>query len=184
DGDERAVVRDAVLEVGLRGGHLVVAVEAQLAVLDREDRVGAPLVLVGLAAAGLRAAAPLVGEEDLRAVVAERGGVPEGEVRVGGGVGADRVRDVADVEQQAVAAAGAAGEADLGIDGDVVALGRAGAAPVGRRAPAAATLRAGCRAAGGHAALARGVGRLGVAGRRAEVGEDAGRADDRGLGGI
>ena len=36
-----------------------------------------------------------------------------------------RVRRIADVEQQAVAAAGAAGEADRRIDGDVVALRRA-----------------------------------------------------------
>ena len=81
-GNQRAVVRDAVLRVGLRRRHLVVAAEHQLLVDDVEDRVGAPVRQIGRAAARPRAAAPLVGEDDLRAVVVERGRVPVGEVLV------------------------------------------------------------------------------------------------------
>ena len=107
---------------GLRRRHLVVALERQLVIDDVEDRVGAPVRRIGRAAARLRAAAPLVGEEHLRAVVVERRRVPVGEVRVGRRVEAHGIRRVADVEQQAVAGAGAAGEADFRIDRDVVAL--------------------------------------------------------------
>src|SRR5690606_25964196 len=68
------------------------------------------------------APAPLIREQDLGAVVAEGGGVPVGEVRVRDGDEALRVHRVADVEQQAVALARAARQADGRIDRDVVAL--------------------------------------------------------------
>ena len=96
--------------------------ELQLVVLDREERIGAPLQLVRVTAARLRAAAPLIGEQDLLAVVAERGRVPERHVRIGRRVEPDRMRGIADVEEQTEARAGAACQADLGIDSDVVAL--------------------------------------------------------------
>ena len=102
-------------------GQLVVALEDELAVDDLVDRVRAPAQLVGRAAARGRAAAPLVGEEDLLAVVGERRAVPVGEQRVGDGVDALRVRRVGDVDQQAVALAGAGGEVELLVDRDVVA---------------------------------------------------------------
>ena len=154
---------------------------------DREDRVGAPLHLVGRPAARRGAAAPLVGEQHLRAVVAERRRVPEREVRVGDGGDALRVRRIADVEQQAVAAARAAGVADRRIDGDVVALRRSLANP---RATAAARATAGGAAwSGPTTATRRTIGVLdavlrrarGVDRRRGEILEDARLADARGL---
>ena len=122
DRDQRAVVGHAVLLRRLRRRQLVVALELQLAVREREDRVGAPLLRIGRAALGLAAAAPLVGEQELGAVVVEGGRVPVGEVRVGHGGDPLRVGRIADVEQQAVALAGAAGQTDRGIERDVVAL--------------------------------------------------------------
>src|SRR5262249_41858073 len=122
DRNERAVVCDAVLDRRLCRRHLVVALEVHLAVFDGEERISTPLVLVGRTAARRGTAAPLVGEENLRAVVAERRRVPERVVRVGGGVDADGVGNVADVQQKAVATARAAGETDRRVDGDVVAL--------------------------------------------------------------
>ena len=111
--------------------------------------------------------------------------------------------DVADVEQQAVAAARAAGEPDVGIDGDVVALIRSGAAacrrpPPPRRRRATTGRRQRRRRAGaarhrgaGGGAPALGAGaprpprtaaaRLDAAGRRRQAVEDARRADDRRL---
>src|SRR5687767_10619809 len=83
DRNQRAVVRDAVLERRLWCRQLVVAVEHHLVVLDRKERVGSPLRLVGVAAAWRVAAAPFIGEEDLLAVVTERRGVPERHVLIG-----------------------------------------------------------------------------------------------------
>ena len=120
--DQRAVVRDAVLLLGLRRRHLVVAREPQLAIDDVEDRVGAPGRQIGRAAARPGAAAPFVGEDHLRAVVVERRRMPVGEVLVDDVIEPDRVLRIANVEQDAVARAGARGEADLREDGDVVAL--------------------------------------------------------------
>ena len=54
---------------------------------------------------------------------------------VGDRVDADRMRRIADVEQQAEAGARAAGEADRRIDRDVVALIRAGRRTGGCRGP-------------------------------------------------
>ena len=107
-------------------GQLVVAPELELSIRQGEDGVGAPFLLVARPALGLAAAAPLVAEQDLGAVVVEGGGVPVGEIRVGGLVDPLRAGGVADVEQKPVAAAGAAGEADRGVQRDVVALGRPG----------------------------------------------------------
>ena len=86
---------------------------------------------VVVAALGCAAAAPLVGEHDLAAVVAEGGRVPVGEVGVGHGGETEGVGGVGDVEEEAVAAACAARQADVGVDGDVVALGGAGAGALG-----------------------------------------------------
>src|SRR2546428_5927663 len=47
----------------------------------REDRVGAPLRLVGRAALGREAATPLVREQQLGAVIVERRRMPKREVR-------------------------------------------------------------------------------------------------------
>ena len=127
DRNQRAVVRDAVLLRRLRRRHLVVALELHLVVrVDREDRVGAPLLRIGRAALRRAAAAPLVGEQHLGAVVVERGRVPVGEVRVGDGVDAHRVR-----RDRGCRAAGRSPRtrrrrADRRIHRDVVALRRAG----------------------------------------------------------
>ena len=119
---ERAVVRDAVLRLALRGGELVTARELQAVVGVREDRVGAPLAAIGGAAPGAQAAAPLVAEQHLVAGVVERGRVPVREVRVGHVVDAAGPGRVANVEQDPVAGTGAGGEADRRVGGDVVAL--------------------------------------------------------------
>ena len=131
--------------------------ELHLAALDREQGVGAPLVLVGRAAARLAAAAPFVAEQELGAVVVERRRVPERHVGVGGRVDADRMLGIVDVEQQAQARAGAAREPDLGIDGDVVALIRAlgGALVAAARPPAPRPAPRSPRAAAAAAAASR-----------------------------
>src|SRR5690606_32184074 len=100
----------------------------ELAILQREDGVGTPLRPVGRATARGHTSAPLVGEDDGTAVVAEGGGVPVGEVRVAHLVDAGRVGRVRDVEQDAVAAARASRQAEVRVRGDVVAvLGGGGA---------------------------------------------------------
>ena len=129
--NERAVVRNTVLRGGLRGGQLVVALELHLPVLQGEDGVGAPLLRIGRAALRSHATAPLVGEDHLAAVVVERGRVPVREVRVGDGGNADGRRRVPDVEQQAVAFAGAAGVADARVERDVMTLRRSRARAAG-----------------------------------------------------
>ena len=170
---------DAVLLLRLRRGQLVITPERHLVAADREDRVGAPLVFVRRAATRLRAAAPFVGEEHLRAVVVERRRMPEGEVRIGDSTDAPRVGDVVNVEQQAISRARAAGESDRRIDGDVVALCRSALRErrilLGTPPPAAARPRG--RGARG---IPRGEVRrhLTVLRRRGETVEDARRAHD------
>ena len=114
-------MRRADLVVRLRRRHLVIALEVQLAAVEREDRVAAPDQRIGRAASRRAAAAPLVREEQLGAVVAERRRVPEGHVRVGDREQALRVLRIANVEQQTVARACAARVADRRIRRDVVA---------------------------------------------------------------
>ena len=81
--DERSVVRDAVLLVGLRRRQLEVAAGTSSFLSTMSKIASAPQVeLIGRAAARLRAAAPLVGEDHLGAVVVERRRVPVGEVLV------------------------------------------------------------------------------------------------------
>ena len=153
---------------------------------------------------GCDAAAPLVGEQHLGAVVAEGRRVPERHVDVGDLVDADRIGDFADVEQQPVAAARAAGKADVGIDGDVMALIRSARRTAGpataarrrhRRGRTAAAhlphLRRTCRTCTGAPAapapatcrtgVRAALGRLDAARRRRETVEDARRAHDRRL---
>ena len=119
-------MRDAILQRRLRHRQLVIALEPHLSVLDGEDGVGAPLYGVGRAALRLAAPAPLVGEQDLGPVVVERRRVPVGEVRVTHRADANRVDRVADVEQEAVAPARAARQAERRVQRDVVALGGPG----------------------------------------------------------
>src|SRR5580704_14824006 len=122
NGDERAVVRDAVFGVGLRGGQLVIAGEGQLVVMQMEDGVRAPVVGIVRTATRAEAAAPLVGEDDFAAVVRERSGVPVGIVRVIYGVDALGMNWIFNVEQNPVAGARASGETDGRVHRDVVAL--------------------------------------------------------------
>ena len=108
------------------------------------------------------------------------------------------IRDVADVEQQSVAAARATGQTDVRIDGDVVTLIRAGVSPV-RGPPAAWDLRhrapaprAARRAAAGARLDLRRLrrwrltapavpGRFHAPRRRSQTVEDTRRAHDRRL---
>src|SRR5690242_3059424 len=117
------MVCDAVLKRGLCRRHLEITLERHLPVgIEREDGVGAPLLLIGDAATRLRAAAPFIGEEDLRSIVVERRRMPEREVRISHGPEAFRLRGVANVDEQSITAARTAGQADRGIDGDVMTL--------------------------------------------------------------
>src|SRR5262249_15867402 len=93
--DERAVVCDALFLHRLGGGHLVVAVENLTLILDGEQRVGAPLRLVSGAAARLPSASPLIGEENLGAVIVKCRRVPEGHVGVPGHVDPERMGGIA-----------------------------------------------------------------------------------------
>ena len=52
--------------------------------------------------------------------------MPVGEVGVRRGIDTHRLGRIADVEQEAVSAAGTAGQPDRRVHGDVVALGRSG----------------------------------------------------------
>ena len=119
-------MRHTVLGTGLDRRNLVVALELQLLVLDGEDRIRAPLRLVAGAALGLRPTAPLVREQQLRAVVVERRRMPVGEVRVRGGVEARRIDRIADVEQDAMPFARATGQAERREHSDVVTLRQLG----------------------------------------------------------
>ena len=206
DRNQRAVVRDAVLLLASAPPASCSSSGTSSCRSSSVKIASAPHSCLSVARQRGASAAPLVGEQHLRAVVVERRRVPEREVGVGDGVDALRVRHVADVEQQAVAAARAAGEPDRRIHGDVVALVRAGRRPAlprprRRRAPGAP---AGCRAArrsrarspgcarqraGGarrgaprHAPLAASTAsRSALRGGDREIVEDARRADDRRL---
>src|SRR5262245_52464311 len=78
DRDDTAVLRDAVLLRGLRGGKLEVGALGQLLVVRAggDDRIAAQLHDAAGLAHRARAAAPLIGPKSLPAVVAEPGGVP------------------------------------------------------------------------------------------------------------
>ena len=159
--DQIAVVGHAVLRPGLGGRQLEEALADEAAVLDRGDQVGAPGGRVLGPAARRGAAAPFVREQHLVPGRVEGGGVPVGHVRIEQLGHPRRVLRIRDVQQDAVAAARAGRQTDLGIDGDVVAVvGRAAFLP--RDAVAAALPQARHRA--------------GLA-----VGEDARPVDDGGL---
>jgi len=103
NGNQRAVVRDAILQVGLGGRQLVVTAEHQLAIDDIIDGIGTPGLRVLDAAPRPAASAPFVGEDHLGAVVVERRGVPVGEAFIDNGVDPFWRARVGDVEQDAVA---------------------------------------------------------------------------------
>ena len=143
----------------LRRGQLVVALELQSCRSTIVKIASAPHSFGSVARhLGCAAAAPLVGEQDLGAVVVERRRVPVGEVGVGHGVEAHRMRRIADVEQEAVALARAAGETDRRIDRDVVALGRARRGPSGRASLRRSSWRSIAGSAARSAALSAAVG--------------------------
>src|SRR5437867_13208853 len=75
--NHRSVVGDAVFLVRLRGRNFVVAEEDQILVLDGEKGIRAPFGFVGSAAAWLRSASPLIGEQDFGAVIIECRRVPK-----------------------------------------------------------------------------------------------------------
>src|SRR5262245_21453601 len=89
--NQATVVRHAVFLLGLSGRHLEVAAEFELTIDDVEDRVGSPVLGIGGPAPRTRAAAPLVGEHDLPAVVVERRRMPVGKVLVHDRVESDRM---------------------------------------------------------------------------------------------
>src|SRR4029453_16621842 len=97
-----AVVGDAVLLLGLRRRHLVVALVDHLLVDDVVNGVGAPGQRIDRAATRPAAAAPLVGEHDFGAVVFEGGRVPVGKAVIEHVVEPLRIARIADVHQDAV----------------------------------------------------------------------------------
>lgn len=151
---------DAVLQIRLRRRHFVIGRQRQLAIGEVEDGVGTPVHRVGDATAGLSSAAPFVGEQDFGAIVAECRGVPVGVVGIADGIDAFGIDGVGDIQQDSIARAGAGGEPDGGVDGDVVALVGGGG---------------GLRALAVSAALPKSVyvARLGV-GENARAGDDFG----------
>ena len=130
NGNQRAVMRYAVFLGRLRFGDLVITAEPHLVVFQRKNGVGAPFHGIGGAAFRGYAAAPFVRKKNARAVVAERSRMPVGEVRIRDGVDALRIRRVRDVQQQPVAFARAARQANLRIQGNVMALRRTGLRPL------------------------------------------------------
>ena len=112
--DERRVVGDAVLVDGLRHRQLVVAAELHLPVDDVEDRVGAPLRLVGRRGSG-RAVPPPHSSVKIT-LVPSLLNVAECQYEKFGSddrVEPHRVHRVGDVEQDAVALAGAGRQTEL-----------------------------------------------------------------------
>jgi hypothetical protein len=97
-------MRDAVLLLGLSGGHLVVSGEFQLVAFEIEDRIGPPDVRIGRAATRPAAAAPFVGEHDFLTVVGEGSRVPVRVVWVVHRIDSLRIHRVFDVQQHAPAA--------------------------------------------------------------------------------
>ena len=176
--NERPIVRDAVLRVGLRGRHLEVRTLYHLAVRDREDRVAAPVDRIVEPALGRRAAAPLIREQHLRSVIVEGGRMPEGEVGISSGLQALRIERIVDVDQQSVAAARAAREPDRRIHRDVVTLVGTDGRRIGTRA-ASATRAGTTRRASSATPACRRVPRRGAVrlGRR-QVIEDATERND------
>ena len=67
--DERAVVSDTVLLLGLCGGHLVIAGEMKLVIRQTKNRVRAPYVGIDGATAGSATTAPLICEDNLLTIV-------------------------------------------------------------------------------------------------------------------
>src|ERR1700681_2622142 len=100
--NEAAVMRHAVLGRGLGRRHLVVRGEREPAICQGEDRVPSPILWIGGAAAWLNAATPLVGKQDLIAVVVEGRRVKVGEVGIRDLIGPHGVYWVGDVEQDAI----------------------------------------------------------------------------------
>src|SRR3954469_11090685 len=98
-------MRDAVLLRRLRGRKLEVRVLRHLSVLDGEDGVATHLHHARRLTHRLRTAAPLVGEDDLRSIIAEDRRMPERKVRVRPRVETDRFLRVRDVDDESVAGA-------------------------------------------------------------------------------
>src|SRR5690606_36315929 len=102
NGDQGAVVGDAVLSSRLGGGQFVEALPVQFPVLDGGDQVGAPVGGVLGAATRLGAAAPFIGGSDLVAGVVEGRRVPVGHVGIEQFGNPGRVLRVRDDQQDAV----------------------------------------------------------------------------------
>src|SRR5690606_24103086 len=93
----------------------------ELPIDDLEDRICPPSHRIALPTPRGGPPTPLVGEDDFGSVAVEGGRMPVREVRISDFVDTDRIRRIRDVEQDAVARAGAGGEIEFRVDGDVVA---------------------------------------------------------------
>src|SRR5262249_4857534 len=63
NGDQRPIVSNTILILGLRSWHLVIGSQGELAFVESEDSVRAPVHGIGFAATWLSAASPLVREQ-------------------------------------------------------------------------------------------------------------------------
>ena len=71
-------MRHTIFGVGLRGRQLIISLKFELAVFDVINRICAPIFRIVNAASRTAAAAPLIGEDDFRAVIIKRRGMPIG----------------------------------------------------------------------------------------------------------
>src|SRR5262249_49493174 len=76
NGNERAVVRYAVLRIALGSRQLVIAGKFQLVILQIENRVRAPNIRVIRPATRAKSAAPFIGENDFLSIIRKRSRVP------------------------------------------------------------------------------------------------------------
>src|SRR4030081_2307201 len=71
-GNQRSVMRYAVLRITLRSRQLVIVLESQFFIVETEDRVRAPLVRVVRTAARAQAPTPFIGKYDFASIIGER----------------------------------------------------------------------------------------------------------------
>src|SRR5688572_22339825 len=87
-----------------------------------KQSIGAPFVRIVGAATGIQTASPFISEYDLFPIVRKRGRVPICVVRIVHGVQTLGMRGISDVEQDSISGAGARGQPDRRVDGDIVTL--------------------------------------------------------------
>ena len=90
---------DAILGVALCRRQLVVSGELKLVIVQPENGIGSPDVWIGWTTSRSTAAAPLISEDDLLAVVRKCGRVPVSIIWIVYCIDALRIHRIFDVEQ-------------------------------------------------------------------------------------